>query len=157
MAVNARWTDCPLYIKVKALEEGDPNFEDAWAYFNNLSYVLSMALVGVQFPEKDENDYDTPWAITKDNWEEVFIRLSIWEHLWGALRIVLDDELEGKPISEAKYLDPAEIQGMIGMSVNAGTRCDAEFGVAIYDNLKYKAQRRLRDWVITQEEKTNES
>lgn len=149
MAINARWTNCPAYLKAKDTESGS----DEWAYFNNLSYVLSMALVGVEFPQANDKIHDTPWAITEENWEEVFLRISVWEHIFGALRVGWenDDDVETSSPKDLPF-KPDEIKSMIGMSVNAGSQTDYEFGIHVYRVMKQKAQDKLTNWLRNQDD-----
>ena len=152
MAVQSRWTTCPAYIKAKATKEGS----DEWAYFSNLSYTLSMALVGVRFPQAKRdmmmhNEPEPAWGITEDNWKECFVRISVWEHLFGSFRMGWDNDLPQDGPPEPTPVDlpfaPEEIVSMIGLSVNAGTQTDEEFGQHMYQNMKRKAQDKLRKYL----------
>ena len=139
MSVNFKCGDCPAYLAAMEFDEES----NEWKDFTNMRHCLMMVLVSVQFPKGPS------WAITKQNWEEVFIRVHMWEQVIGALRLgfeQVDSDDNGKPPLEkiSIYFTPDEIESMIGFQVNAGAQTDKQYDSHLGTVLRRNAQTELR-------------
>lgn len=115
MAVNWQCTTCAAY---KAAMTKDEDSDD-WREFVSLRDSLIYALLVTQFPVIDDDGGH--WAIMKDNWEETYIRLYMYEHAMQPMRV--DPKIGAPKI----YFTPSEVRSMIGLHVNAGTQSQEDF------------------------------
>lgn len=131
MSVNWNCSTCPAYI------EADKHDEDSkeWREFVNLRESLIWGLLITGYPVKSE------WAITDDNWREIFTRLNMVERVSGAYRSYHREKSEGG----VKYVffTPAEVKSMIGLRVNAGNKSNREFSNWIEKRLREEAGRKI--------------
>lgn len=134
MSVNYEYGTCPAYIAAKEHDEDSPE----WRKFASLAESLIWALLVTGFPPKSE------WAITDDNWREVFTRLSVLEKANGSYRAYHRDKAEGGV--KRVYFTPSEIVSMIGLRVNAGNKTKAEFKKTVMTMLEDHAAAALRNW-----------
>ena len=104
-----------------------------WDIYCNLREALIWALLVTGFPNRSN------WAITESNWEDLYTRLYIHERVNGCCR-VYDNGVHN--VREV-YFQPEEIHSMIGMSVNAGSKTDAEFKKYIFKKLEEFGESRL--------------
>jgi hypothetical protein len=79
------------------------------------------------------------WGITDQNWEEIYCRLQILERVTGCKRRYRNGNRKPRDM----YFQPEEIRSMIGLSVNAGNKSNAEFKAMIWRKLKEEATDKL--------------
>lgn len=109
-----------------------------WSAYYHLREALINVLLIVQFPA------DSTWAITEKNWEEMFTRVYIYEHMNDCCRrfFVEDPDNPGKvhPTERREeWFTPEEIHSMIGLRVNAGGMSDTKFANKMIKILRHDA------------------
>jgi hypothetical protein len=139
MSVN--WNDSTSKARVYALAAAEASGEfdktvKTWDIYCDLRYALTWALLITGFPPKSD------WGITEKNWEKVYKRLYVLEQVNGCYRVYNN----GSHASREMYFTPEEVKSMIGFSVNAGTKTDAEFKTYIYQRLSADATSKLDDY-----------
>jgi hypothetical protein len=136
MSVNWKDTDSEarVYAYAAAMESGEFDSEGTtWSIYCDLREALIWALLATGFPPNSD------WGITKKNWEQVYLRLAIWETARGCSRTYNN----GDNASREVFFTPEEIRSMIGFSVNAGTKTNAEFKKFIFMHLEGDANTKL--------------
>lgn len=136
MAVNWESGDCQAYKDAIAVaKDADGEFDHTvkeWRDFADLREALIWAMLVIGYPPK------SGWGISDKNWEAVYARLYIYERIRGTACRVFGDR-------GSVYFQPEEVYSMIGLSVNAGNKSDAEFKKRMFQigteeaefNLKY--------------------
>ncbi len=136
MSVN--WKDSTSPARRKAHDaamvsgEFDPSVP-TWMIYADLREALIYALLMTGFPPK------SGWRITQGNWEQIYCRLHILERVRGCYRVYNNGDLPSRKM----YFTPQEIRSMVGLSVNAGNKSDAEFRKAIMLSLTEDAKGKL--------------
>jgi len=120
MSLNWNSSKCAAYI---AADKFDTE-SDEWKEYVVLRDTLVFTLMPVGFPSKSE------WAITESNWQQVYMRLNIYERAAGAMRLSIEDN-----VKQDVFITPAEVHSMIGLAVNVGNKSDAEFKKMIFERL----------------------
>ena len=139
MAVHWQDSTSPARIKALAAAEASGEFDPkvpTWDIYCDLREALIWALLSVGFPK------DSPWEITEKNWQKIYVRLNILEKANGCRRIYNN----GTHKSREVFFTPQEIESMVGLSVNAGNKSDAEFKKNMMDSLLDDAQAKLEGW-----------
>jgi hypothetical protein len=145
MSVN--WQDSTSPARLKAVEaahvsgEFDPTVP-TWSIYADLREALIYALLITGFPPRSKTCKGN-WAITEDNWQQLFIRLSILEKVRGCYRVYNN----GTKKSRKMFFTPAEIKSMIGLSVNAGNLTDAAFNKRIMFALSEESKSKLDQFI----------
>lgn len=129
MSVN--WQDSTSPARLKAVEAANASGEfdhtvPTWDIYCDLREALIWAMLTVGFPPK------SGWGINEDNWKAIYVRLQILERVTGCRRKYSNGY--GNPTRDM-YFTPDEIKSMIGFSVNAGNKTDAEFKKHIWNKL----------------------
>jgi hypothetical protein len=136
MSVNWQDSTSPARVYALAAAEITGEFDSegtTWGIYCDLREALIWALLATGFPPKSD------WGITEKNWEKVYSRLAIWETVRGCSRTYNN----GNKASREVFFTPEEIRSMIGFSVNAGTKSDAEFRKFIFNHLEGDAHTTL--------------
>lgn len=136
MSVN--WQDSTSVARKKAYADATVNGEfdstvPSWMEYADLREALIMALLSTGFPPKSQ------WAITEKNWKEIYRRLHVLERVSGCYRVYNNGEYKPRKI----YFIPEEVWSMVGLSVNAGNKSDAEFRKMMFDRLMRDADASL--------------
>ena len=132
MSVNWQDSDSPARKYAIAAAEASGKFDEkvpTWDIYCDLRYALIWGLIITGFPPRSR------WAITEKNWPQLYRRLYILEHVNGCSRVYGNGN---KPPREM-YFTPEEIRSMVGLSVNAGEKSEAEFKKYIYNQLAESA------------------
>ena len=108
-----------------------------WDIYADLRESLIYALLAVGFPPRSE------WAITEQNWQQVYVRVNILEQVRGCMRVYNNGIMASREI----WFTPAEIKSMIGLSVNAGNKSDVEFRKHILNLLERDAEGKLDGFI----------
>ena len=128
MSVNWEDTSSPARIKAHAAANASGEFDHTiptWDIYCDLREALIWALLITGFPAKSQ------WEITDKNWGELYNRLQILERVNGCYRRYNN----GIHKTRDMYFTPAEVFSMVGLSVNAGNKSDAEFKKYIWTKL----------------------
>jgi hypothetical protein len=136
MSVNWQDSTSPARLYAIAAAEASGEFVSTgttWGIYCDLRDALIWSLLATGFPSR------STWAITEKNWEQVYSRVAIYEAVRGCQRTYNNGD---KPSREV-FFTPEEIRSMIGFSVNAGTKSDAEFRKWIFMHLEGDAIRTL--------------
>lgn len=123
MSVNWNATKCPAQVEANEFPKDSDQLKD----YVNMRDSLIWALLVTGFPPK------SPWVITEANWRTLYKRIAILERVVGVYRLKWNEQTGWKKCEI--YFTPADIQSMIGLSVNAGNRTDAEFRKYIMQKL----------------------
>jgi len=138
MSVNWEDKTSPARLYAIAAAEADGEFNPdvpTWGIYADLREALIWALLITGFPTK------SAWQITESNWQQLYKRLSILERINGCYRIYNN----GDHATRSVWFTPEEIRSMVGLSVNAGNKSDAEFKKYIFGKLMERAEENLRD------------
>ena len=136
MSVN--WQDSTSPARLKAVTAANESGEfdhtvPTWSIYADLREALIYALLMTGFPGRSE------WAITEDNWRAVYVRLQILEQVRGCYRVYNN----GAGTPRSMWFTPEEIKSMVGMSVNAGNKTDAQFRKRMFDLMTEDATAQL--------------
>jgi len=140
--MSVSWQDDSSPARLKAVEaanvsgEFDPDVP-TWSIYADLREALIWALLSTGFPPRSE------WAITESNWKQLYVRLQILETTRGCFRIYNNGGLASREV----WFTPAEVKSMIGLSVNAGNKSDAEFRKQIFRLLDEDATGKLNRFI----------
>ena len=86
-------------------------------------------------------------GITKKNWKQFYIRVSMWEKIHGPMLI----RGEFEPGDKANNLTPEEIKAHIGLTTNVyPDRTDAQFRKQLFDSFTRDAE-----WALNKMENAN--
>lgn len=141
MSVNWQDTDSPARIKALAAAEASGEFDcevPTWDIYCDLREALIWALLITGFPPK------SGWGITEKNWEQVYKRLYVVERI-GAIGCYRRYNNGRYNSTRDMYFTPQEVKSMIGLSVNAGNKTDAEFRKYVISRLMEDASQSLGD------------
>ena len=128
MSVNWDSSKCAAYIEAHKFSSDSKEWRD----YVDLRDSLIWALVAIGFPPKSE------WAINKKNWRKVYARLFFFEKCTDAYR-----QFNNAP---DMFFSPEEVQSMIGLSVNAGNKTDAEFRKHCFTLMGRDVESALRNY-----------
>ena len=145
MSVSWQDTDSPARLKAHAAANASGEFDHTvptWDIYCDLREALIWALLITGFPPK------SGWGINDKNWKELYRRLQILERVNGCYRIYNN----GDHGTRSVWFSPEEIRSMVGLSVNAGNKSDAEFKKYIFGKLNERPEACLRDIDETYEE-----
>lgn len=120
MSVNWQDSTSPARVKALAAAEASGEFDctvPTWDIYCDLREALIWALLCTGFPAKSQ------WAITEKNWEALYIRLNLLERVTGCRRVYNNGDLAPREM----FFTPEEVRSVIGLSVNAGNKSEAEF------------------------------
>ena len=81
----------------------------------------------------------SPWKITEDNWEALFIRLQIMEAMQGCQRRYNNGDRKAREM----FFTHAELKSMIGLAMKAGNKSDAEYKESCWQYLNKEARGKL--------------
>jgi len=131
--MSVSWKDETSEARLKAHaaahESGEFDCEvKEWSDYCDLREALIWALLITGFPPK------SGWGITEQNWQQVYGRLHILERVNDAYRIF--NPANGEDEVRRVYFTAEEVHSMIGMTVNAGNKSDAEFKKYIWSKLQ---------------------
>jgi hypothetical protein len=137
MSVN--WEDSTSPARLKAVEAANASGEfdstvPTWDIYCDLREALIWALLITGFPPK------SGWGLNEDNWKAIYCRLQILERVNGCSRRYNNGA--GNPTRDM-YFTALEVESMVGLSVNAGNKTDAEFKKDIWKQLLEGATGRL--------------
>ena len=137
MAVNWQDSTSPARVKAIAAAEESGEFDHTvptWDIYCDLREALIWALLSTGFPAGSE------WAINDKNWEAIYVRLQILERVTGSRRVYNNGDHKTREM----FFTPAEIKSVIGLSVNAGNKTEAQFKKWImnqmFDDAKVKLE-----------------
>lgn len=139
MSVN--WQDSTSPARLKAVEAASVSGEfdhtvPTWSIYADLREALIYALLVTGFPGR------SGWGITESNWQQLYVRLNLLEQVRGCYRIYNNGIHE----SRSMWFTPAEIKSMVGLSVNAGNKTDAEFRKHLHQLMVNDAESKLQDF-----------
>jgi len=146
MSVNWKDTDSPARLKAHAAANASGEFDHTvptWDIYCDLREALIWALLITGFPPRSD------WAITEKNWSELYCRLQILERVNGCYRRYNNG---AKNPTRDIYFTPEEVKSMVGLSVNAGNKSDAEFRKYIFEQLANSSKFKLDAFIIPSEE-----
>lgn len=133
--MSVSWKDDCSPARKKAEASGDFSDDNAvWMEYVDLRESLIWALLRTGFPPRSQ------WAITEDNWQQLYIRLQILESVGACYRSYNNGD---KPPRDV-YFTPEEVRSMVGLEVNAGSKSDAEFKNTIWKMLNESANDKLK-------------
>lgn len=138
--MSVTWEDStsPARLKAHAAAHASGEFNSmnpTWCIYCDLREALIWALLVTGFPTKSE------WAVTESNWQQLYERLSILERINGCYRIYNNGDHPSREV----WFTPEEIRSMVGLSVNAGNKSDAEFKKYIFSRLMERVEANMRD------------
>ena len=127
MSVTWQCTDCEAYIKAKEFDDDSTE----WNTFARMRESLIWIMLVVKFPPKGS------WAISDDNWKEIYTRINMFETARGAYRSNTNMDADIIDI----FFTPAEIFSMINLQVNAGHQTSLQFAKDLADRMRDDAER----------------
>ena len=145
MSVNWEDTSSPARLKAHAAANASGEFDHTvptWDIYCDLREALIWALLITGFPAKSE------WEITDSNWGELYNRLQILERVNGCYRRYNN----GTHKTRDMFFTPEELKSMVGLSVNAGNKSDAEFRKYIMEQLNNSSKFKLDSFKNPSEE-----
>ena len=137
MSVSWQDSTSPARVKAIAAAEASGEFDHTvptWGVYADLREALIWALLITGFPTK------SAWEITERNWQAVYERLCILEQVNGCFRIYNNGDRKSRSV----FFSPEEVRSMVGLSVNAGNKSDAEFRKYIHCKLQERATSSLQ-------------
>ena len=140
MSLDWQDSDSPARVKALAAAHEYGEFDHTvptWDAYCDLREALIWALLITGFPPK------SGWGITEKNWEQLYKRLHILERIGHQSCYRRYNNGAGNPTRDM-YFTPEEVKSMIGLSVNAGNKSDAEFKKYVISKLMDEAEVSIR-------------
>ena len=146
MALHWNLAECKTWQSTYAFDdEGNEVFIDGKRIFadegksnelwSNIQ-TIGLLLINLGYPKGK-------WAITEDNWQEVYTRIYMAEQALGAMRKKWDSELER---SYDMYFHPVDIYELIGATTNSGNQTNVQADREIIKMMRRKAKEKINSF-----------
>jgi hypothetical protein len=83
-------------------------------------------------------------AITKENYKEFYLRLAMYERLFGAWLNEEENHGDGDNPPKPRYITLKEVRDRIGLTTNASNMSRGAFKSSVMKRLMYEAEDRLQ-------------